>query len=425
MDETHFNGGQLAVTSYQCELTSPSLASRSGNDSVSSSSNTDHLTSATSSTAGTTNPPVGLLDRIKSLSFGRFKKQPHYLASSKSSPNTPTAEAEDKQTMKHGRKRRILSHLCASISTDSEHEASINSGNEGAPSSPQTETPSSSSSSSSNVGQISRPLHPTNLIVDKANDPIEFTPSNLPMTALNNQMSSSHEPNNNTNSETRQFEAMASRSHLMSPYPYLAKWNEPIAISNVQPVPVPVSTQFAASGSIAIPRIHTQIDFVHRFVPDLLEITNFPFYWGKMDRYEAEKLLEKRPEGTFLLRDSAQEDYLFSVSFRRFHRSLHARIEQSNNKFSFDSHDPGVYSSNTVCGLIKHYKDPNRCMFFEPMLTLPLNRNFPFSLQHLARATICSNITYDSVDFLPLPKRLKLFLQEYHYKQKVNVRRFD
>ena len=35
-------------------------------------------------------------------------------------------------------------------------------------------------------------------------------------------------------------------------------------------------------------------------------------------RYEAEALLERRPEGSFLLRDSAQDDYLFSVSFRRF-----------------------------------------------------------------------------------------------------------
>lgn len=60
--------------------------------------------------------------------------------------------------------------------------------------------------------------------------------------------------------------------------------------------------------------------------------------------------------GTFLLRDSAQEEYLFSVSFRKYGRSLHARIEQFNHRFSFDSHDPGVYSSSTVTGLLEHYK---------------------------------------------------------------------
>lgn len=58
-------------------------------------------------------------------------------------------------------------------------------------------------------------------------------------------------------------------------------------------------------------------------------------YWGKMDRVEAERLLDGKPEGTFLLRDSAQEDYLFSVSFRKYNRSLHARIEQFNHKFRY------------------------------------------------------------------------------------------
>ncbi|XP_044756829.1 suppressor of cytokine signaling 5-like isoform X2 [Coccinella septempunctata] len=170
---------------------------------------------------------------------------------------------------------------------------------------------------------------------------------------------------------------------------------------------------------------HTQVDFIHCLVPDLLNITNCSFYWGKMDRYEAERLLDGKPEGTFLLRDSAQEEFLFSVSFRKYGRSLHARIEQWNHKFSFDSHDPGVFTSDTVCGLIEHYKDPSSCMFFEPMLTWPLHRNFPFSLQHLCRAAITSRLTYDNINSLQLPKTLKNYLREYHYRQKVRVKRFD
>lgn len=171
--------------------------------------------------------------------------------------------------------------------------------------------------------------------------------------------------------------------------------------------------------------VHTQVDYIHCLVPDLLSITNCSFYWGVMDRYEAERLLENKPEGTFLLRDSAQEEFLFSVSFRRYWRSLHARIEQWNHKFSFDSHDPGVYASDSVCGLLEHYKDPSCCMFFEPMLTLPLHRNFSFSLQHLCRAVICSNTQYDGLNYLPLPKSLRSYLKYYHYKQKVRVRKFD
>ncbi|RZF33949.1 hypothetical protein LSTR_LSTR010432 [Laodelphax striatellus] len=181
-----------------------------------------------------------------------------------------------------------------------------------------------------------------------------------------------------------------------------------------------IDQQRASSGGV-----HTQVDYIHCLVPDLLQITSCTFYWGKMDRYEAERLLEGRPEGTFLLRDSAQEEYLFSVSFRKYGRSLHARIEQWNHRFSFDSHDPGVFSSSTVCGLIEHYKDPSCCMFFEPMLTIPLHRNFPFPLQHLCRAVVCSGHSYDGVSQLKLPKPLKAYLKEYHYKQRVRVKRFD
>jgi len=183
--------------------------------------------------------------------------------------------------------------------------------------------------------------------------------------------------------------------------------------------------RWTGDGSLIQRTVHTQVDYIHCLVPDLLSITNCAFYWGVMDRYEAERLLDNRPEGTFLLRDSAQEEYLFSVSFRRYGRSLHARIEHWNHKFSFDSHDPGVFASDTVCGLIEHYKDPSCCMFFEPMLTNPLARTNPFPLQHLCRAVISSSTTYDGINNLALPKSLKIYLKEYHYKQKIRVRRLD
>jgi len=94
-----------------------------------------------------------------------------------------------------------------------------------------------------------------------------------------------------------------------------------------QPRPVPVNAY-----GVGV-TVHSQIDFMHCLVPDLEKIINSNFYFGKMDRYEAERLLEGKPEGTFLLRDSAQEEFLFSVTFRKYGRSLHARIEQSGHKF--------------------------------------------------------------------------------------------
>ncbi|KAI1284910.1 Suppressor of cytokine signaling 5 [Halotydeus destructor] len=217
--------------------------------------------------------------------------------------------------------------------------------------------------------------------------------------------------------------AVALRSLSVNPYPYLARIGQ-VGVSEV--AEPGFLHRFIRGGEMTgCAPIHTQVDYIHHLVPDMKDITNCSFYWGKMDRYEAERLLENRPEGTFLLRDSAQDDHLFSVSFRRFDRSLHARIEQLNGKFSFDSHDPGVFSAKTVCDLIEHYKDPSHCMFFEPMLTSPLHRNFPFSLQHLCRTTISSHVTYNTINHLQLPKRMKSFLKEYHYKEQVRVRRLE
>ncbi|XP_012678613.1 suppressor of cytokine signaling 4 [Clupea harengus] len=151
-------------------------------------------------------------------------------------------------------------------------------------------------------------------------------------------------------------------------------------------------------------------------VPDLLQINNNPCYWGVLDRFQAEELLEGQPEGTFLLRDSAQDEFLFSVSFRRYSRSLHARIEQSGKRFSFDGRDPCMYQDSSVTGLLRHYSDPATCLFFEPLLSRPLPRTFPFSLQHLCRAMVCSRTTYQGIEALSLPCPLRDYLRQYHFK---------
>ncbi|KAM9826593.1 suppressor of cytokine signaling 4 [Syngnathus typhle] len=154
----------------------------------------------------------------------------------------------------------------------------------------------------------------------------------------------------------------------------------------------------------------------HILVPDLLQINNSSCYWGVLNRFEAEELLEGQPEGTFLLRDSAQDEFLFSVSFRRYSRSLHARIEENGKRFSFDVRDPCMYRDSSVTGLLRHYSDPATCLFFEPLLSQPLPRTFPFSLQHLCRAVICSCTTYQGIKNLPLPSQLRNYLGQYHIK---------
>ncbi|KRY10781.1 Suppressor of cytokine signaling 5 [Trichinella patagoniensis] len=176
---------------------------------------------------------------------------------------------------------------------------------------------------------------------------------------------------------------------------------------------------FALEKQLDLMRISDRVDCARtgRFlIPDLFTITQASYYWGAIDRYEAERLLENEPEGTFLLRDSVQSDYLFSVSFRRYQRTLHARIEQFNHRFSFDSSDDSVFKASTVTELIEHYKDEDNCLFYEPHLSLPLRRKSVFSLKQLSRAVVCNSIRFEDITTLDIPTVLKNYLSEYHYE---------
>ncbi|CAI5771826.1 Hypothetical predicted protein [Podarcis lilfordi] len=56
----------------------------------------------------------------------------------------------------------------------------------------------------------------------------------------------------------------------------------------------------SSSCTVGLPpdmRIHTQTEYIHCLVPDLL-----PCYWGVIDPYKVGALLDGKPEGTFLLR---------------------------------------------------------------------------------------------------------------------------
>ena len=156
-------------------------------------------------------------------------------------------------------------------------------------------------------------------------------------------------------------------------------------------------------------------------VPDQRGIMNLSYYWGKIDQYEAEKILDKKPEGAFLLRDSSHEEFLFSVSYRRNGRTLHARIVQWKHKFSFlpryCHHYPSLYKCDTISGLLEHYND--KTDFSVPILTNPIARTIAPTLQELARSVICTQTTYAGTNILHLPHAMKTYLQEYHYKEEV------
>jgi suppressor of cytokine signaling 5 len=126
-----------------------------------------------------------------------------------------------------------------------------------------------------------------------------------------------------------------------------------------------------------------------------------------------------------LLRDSAHKEHLFSVSFRRYNKTLHARIEQWDHKYSFDHESPVAYFSITIEGLLSHYSIGEYCMFFEPMLVKPLIRTQPQPLMSLCRGAIGNCTRYEDIEKLPIPSSLKTYLKEYNYCIKPKSKKDD
>ncbi|VDQ07322.1 unnamed protein product [Trichobilharzia regenti] len=53
------------------------------------------------------------------------------------------------------------------------------------------------------------------------------------------------------------------------------------------------------------------------------------WYWGPLSFQEAQFLLAKRPDGSFLVRDSGHDTHILSLSFRVRGETYHTRIEHN------------------------------------------------------------------------------------------------
>ena len=51
------------------------------------------------------------------------------------------------------------------------------------------------------------------------------------------------------------------------------------------------------------------------------------WYWGPLSWDEAEAKLATKPDGSFVVRDSSDDRYILSLSFRSQHTTHHTRIE--------------------------------------------------------------------------------------------------
>uniref|UniRef100_A0A6A7G055 Tensin-4-like n=1 Tax=Hirondellea gigas TaxID=1518452 RepID=A0A6A7G055_9CRUS len=171
---------------------------------------------------------------------------------------------------------------------------------------------------------------------------------------------------------------------------------------------------------------------------ELEHILKYGWYWGPITRREAEEKLSGRDNGTFLVRDSTDNNYLLSLSFRSLNKTFHTRIEHNNGEFSFCMQRSvggggGGSSSGdgyaTLVELISSCVQQSRAGIFcysmpskqgQPSfpvrLFTPLSRFSQVrSLQHLCRFTIHQHTRLDLIQLLPVPPTIKGFLHQKPY----------
>ncbi|KAI4497918.1 hypothetical protein M0802_007034 [Mischocyttarus mexicanus] len=161
---------------------------------------------------------------------------------------------------------------------------------------------------------------------------------------------------------------------------------------------------------------------------ELLKLSKYGWYWGPISGNQADLKLLSEPDGAFLVRDSSDDRYLLTLSFKSSGKLLHARIEHSRGFFSLCNRGESK-SFTSIAALIDYsmnfsetavicYSRPKYpgCPSFPVRLTKPVSRFIQVkSLQYLCRFIIRQNTRLDNIHKLPLPKSMRGYIEEGYY----------
>ena len=177
----------------------------------------------------------------------------------------------------------------------------------------------------------------------------------------------------------------------------------------------------------------SKLNLNYQFLNGLNDLCKCSWYWGPLSSKEAEVKLHGKPDGTFLVRDSNDNRYLLSLSFRSAQKTLHTRIEFCKGKFSFYSApfiSTGSFASviELIDNCVETSKERVYCYTkgralngatFPVRLTKPLSRfEYVCSLQHLCRFVIRQHFTLETITDMPLPGIMKRYLGKNHFDAK-------
>uniref|UniRef100_T1J9I8 Uncharacterized protein n=1 Tax=Strigamia maritima TaxID=126957 RepID=T1J9I8_STRMM len=157
------------------------------------------------------------------------------------------------------------------------------------------------------------------------------------------------------------------------------------------------------------------------------------FYYEGLALVDAAQLLQSKPVGTFLIRDSTDPRYLFSLSVQTERGPTNVRIHYLHGNFRLDA-EANLFETmpvfECVLSLVDYYvhlsatdKARNHVWLDQSgrrdlhiRLCRPLYRHVA-SLQHLCRTTLAKCVSQQQFGQLPVPQSLTSFLRDYPYSQ--------
>lgn len=164
------------------------------------------------------------------------------------------------------------------------------------------------------------------------------------------------------------------------------------------------------------------------FYHALMQLKMSGFYWGKLSKTEAEQTLQDGRHGDFLVRDSRQDSYLYTISMKCKSKVVHIRTLYSKGTYSLEAElFGGEPSFDNFLKLIEHYvkfsKSGSNLTVYSVknrkcrvQLLRPVKTTCP-SLQHLCRTKV--NCLMDDGQFsgkrFMLPKEIRSFLSAYPF----------